>query len=65
MRANEQSNLDHSEAEAILHNLHALRDQILTAWGERAVVLTREEQARLRDEIHKTCEMLTTITRLV
>jgi len=55
---------EHSEAAKILRNLCDLREQIVTAWGERAVILSPEEQVRLRREIHETCEMLTTITRL-
>lgn len=54
-----------SEADVILLNLHALSDQIVTAWQERAIVLTAEEQAMLRREIHKTCKMLTNLTHSV
>lgn len=52
-----------SEAEAILQNLRCLRDQIVIAWRERAVVLSREEQAELHAEIKQTCEFLTDLTR--
>ncbi|WP_205481740.1 hypothetical protein [Sphingomonas arenae] len=52
-----------SEADAILSNLRALRDQIVTAWRERAVVLSREEQVRLHAEVKQTCEFLTQLTR--
>ena len=51
------------EAEEILTNLRALRNQILAAWGERGVVLSREEQARLHAEIKQTCELLMDLTR--
>ena len=53
------------EAEEILTNLRALRDQIVTAWNERGVVLSREEQAVLHAEIKQTCEFLTDLTRHV
>lgn len=56
---------DDSEAEAILQNLQALSDQLVTAWQERAVVLTIEEQSMLRREIHKTCEMLSNLTHSI
>ena len=51
------------EAEEILANLRALRDQIVTAWSERGVVLSREEQAGLHAEIKQTSEFLTDLTR--
>jgi hypothetical protein len=51
------------EAEEILTNLRALRDQIVTAWSERGVVLSREEQEALHDEIKQTCQFLTDLTR--
>lgn len=56
-------NIGSQEAEDILSNLRALRDQIVTAWNERGVVLSREEQATLHDEIKQTCELLTDLTR--
>jgi len=46
-------------------NLRALRDQIVTAWSERGVLLSREEQAALHAEIKQTCEFLTDLTRHV
>ena len=52
-----------TEAQSILLNLRALRDQIVTAWRERGVVLSREEQALLNAEIQQTCESLTILTR--
>ena len=51
------------EVEEILTNVRALRDQIVTAWNERGVVLSREEQATLRAEIKQTCQFLTDLTR--
>ena len=54
---------DRSEAEAILANLRSLRDQVVTAWRERAVILTSEEQAELQSEIRQTCDFLTDLTR--
>ena len=52
-----------NEAEDILTNLRALRDQIVTAWSERGIVLGREEQAALHAEIKQTCEFLTALTQ--
>ena len=52
-----------AEADSILENLRALRDQIVTAWSERGVVLSREEQVALHREIQQTCEFLTNLTR--
>lgn len=51
------------EANEILSNLRLLRDQVVTAWNERGVVLSREEQAALHAEIKQTCEFLTDLTR--
>lgn len=51
------------EADEILTNVRLLRDQIITAWNERGVVLSREEQARLHAEIKQTCELLMDLTR--
>ena len=52
-----------SDAEEILSNLRALREQIVTAWSERGVVLSRPEQAALHAEIKETCEFLTALTQ--
>jgi len=51
-----------SEATRILADLRRLREELVAAWLERAVILTREEQDMLRDEIRETCELLTTLT---
>ncbi|MBV8688236.1 MAG: hypothetical protein JOZ90_08590 [Alphaproteobacteria bacterium] len=51
-----------SEAELILSDLRRLRERIITAWFERGVMLTLDEQARLRDEIRQTCSLLTDLT---
>ena len=51
-----------SEAERVLAKLSALRRAVLEAWSERAVILTREEQARLREEIRDTCDLLSDLT---
>jgi hypothetical protein len=53
---------DQPELEQILTDLRALRDKIVTAWRERAVVLTSEERTELRDEIKQTCEFLNHLT---
>ena len=52
-----------SEAEVILKNLRSLRDHVVTAWCERGVVLSQEEQAELHAEIKRTCDFLTDLTR--
>ena len=51
------------EAQEILTNLRVLRDQIVTAWNERGVVLSRDEQELLHAEIQQICEFLTNLTR--
>ena len=59
-------NLEHdpqSDADALLAKVRALRDEIITAWAERAVVLSKYEQERLHQEITKTCELLADLTR--
>ena len=52
-----------SEAEVIIARLRALRDHFVTAWCERGVVLTSEEQVELHAEIKRTCDFLTDLTR--
>jgi uncharacterized protein YukE len=52
-----------SEADSILQNLRVLREQIVVAWAERAVVLSREEQDLLHLEVKETCEFLSHLTR--
>ena len=51
------------DADSIIRDLRVLRDQIVTAWRERAVVLSTEEQALLHSEITQTCAFLTDLTR--
>lgn len=51
-----------SEAERILADLRALRQSVVVAWQERAVILSREEQLQLTAEIKRTCEILTDLT---
>jgi hypothetical protein len=53
---------DSLEADRILADLRSLRQSILVAWNERAVILTREEQQELREEIKDTCEILNNLT---
>ena len=45
-------------ADELLGEIVELRGRIITAWRERAVMLTREEQHRLIDEIRETCRLL-------
>lgn len=51
-----------SEADRILHELRRLRETIVVAWDERAVILSREERHELRQEIKETCDLLTQLT---
>ena len=52
-----------SEAEKFRRNLSALREQIIVAWHERGVLLSREEQAELHADIKETCEFLSELTQ--
>jgi hypothetical protein len=54
--------IDASEGKRILAEVRSLRRTIIDAWHERGVVLSREEQDELRDEIRQTCELLTSLT---
>ena len=49
-----------SEAEAaiILRRIRLLRAVIIDAWHKRAVILDRDEQNALREEIRRTCSLL-------
>lgn len=49
------------ELEHILVELRSLRRTVVDAWQARAVVLSRDEQRKLRDEIRKTCDLLGTL----
>lgn len=51
-----------SEADRILMNLRRLREDVINAWFERAVILTSDEQQSLRSEIRQTCQLLTDLT---
>ena len=50
--------ISQSEAQLIFSDLRGLRSRIITAWQERGVILSSEEQRDLRNEIHRTCELL-------
>lgn len=52
-----------SELEAVLARVRILRDELVIAWQERAVVLSKSEQGSLYQEIVGTCELLTNLTR--
>ena len=45
------------DADNLLTRIGALWDETATAWGERNVVLSRQEQERLHEEILKACEL--------
>jgi hypothetical protein len=51
-----------SEAEKIIEEVRAMRRAVCHAWQERGVVLTRDEQRRLAEEIKLTCELLSDLT---
>ncbi|GAO40979.1 hypothetical protein SCH01S_53_00510 [Sphingomonas changbaiensis NBRC 104936] len=50
------------DADEMLHEIVELRTRIMTAWRERGVMLTRDEQRRLLDEIRETCRLLGDLT---
>lgn len=54
---------DRSESALILANLRSLRNQIVTAWRERAVMLSAEERVELHHEGKETCRFLEDLTR--
>jgi len=54
-----------AEVERILAELRALRQCVLVAWKERAVILSREEQLTLKAEIKETCEILIDLTSYI
>lgn len=51
------------ETDLLLGKVRLLRSEIVTAWRERAVILSKYEQKQLRQEIIKTCELLSNLTR--
>ena len=50
------------EIDRILADIHELRDAIVDAWRDSPVTLLSDERKRLREEIHATCELLTSLT---
>ena len=53
---------EESEFQTMLRLIRALRNELVTAWRERAVVLSKEEQERLHQEIKRTCQFLSDLT---
>jgi uncharacterized protein YukE len=51
-----------TDAGQMLADLRSLRQTIIVAWQERAVMLSSWEQKALRDKIKRTCELLTHLT---
>lgn len=51
-----------SEANALFAQISALREEIIVAWSERGVVLSRFEQERFHQEIATTCKLLADLT---
>jgi hypothetical protein len=51
-----------SEAERIRRDLRRLREAIVVAWGERGVMLSRDERHELQREIQETCDLLMQLT---
>lgn len=54
----QHDSIHRSEAQLIFADLERLRNRIVAAWQERALMLSSEEQRELRDEIQRTCELL-------
>ena len=50
-------------ADDMLASLAELRNNLISAWRERAVMLTRDEQERLKREIADTCSLLTELIK--
>ena len=48
--------------EEALATIFQLRKRVVDAWQERAITLTREEQAQLKDEIEATAFLLNGLT---
>ena len=51
-----------SECDSTLRSIQRLRDEVVRAWQDRAVLLTKSEQAQLHAEIKRTCQLLTDLT---
>jgi hypothetical protein len=47
---------------ALLARVQTLREEIVTAWRDRGVTLTSDEQKRFHAEIVDTCKLLTDLT---
>ena len=50
--------LEAYEPDAVFGKVQALRDEIVIAWQERAIMLNHYEQELLRLEILKACKLL-------
>ncbi len=50
------------ECETVLREIRQFRERVVTAWQERAVLLTAGEQERLHAEIKRTCQLLSDLT---
>jgi hypothetical protein len=60
-----QLSLDHepcSDLRDLLARVQTLREEIVTAWRDRGVTLTSDEQKRLHAEIQETCKLLSDLT---
>jgi hypothetical protein len=56
--ANNVHELGAFNADDMLNEIVDLRLRVIQAWRERAVMLTREEQRLLLEEIKLTCQLL-------
>jgi hypothetical protein len=50
------------DLDAVLTKVQMLRDEVVNAWRDRAVTLTRSEQERLHAEITGMCKLLSDLT---
>jgi hypothetical protein len=50
------------DLDAVLTKVQVLRDEVVNAWRDRAVLLTRSEQERFHAEITDMCKLLSDLT---
>lgn len=68
MSASRENQSFHQEGElsldldAVLKKVQVLRDEVVNAWRDRAVLLTRSEQERFHTEITSMCKLLSDLT---
>lgn len=55
---------DSPDFATLLTDVLSLRDGLVSAWQERAIMLTREERAQLRVEMETTAAVLSDLARI-